>query len=56
MNNYIIYDFLSFSTKIHSHLSLIDYLGLSGVKFENLKGFYAYQAGTAQPRQHLYKL
>lgn len=43
MNNYIIYDFLSFSSKIHSHLALIDYLGLSELKFENLKGFYGYR-------------
>lgn len=43
MNNYIIYDYLSFSTKIHTPASLIDYLGLKDVKFENLKGFYGYR-------------
>ena len=43
MNNYIIYDFLSFSSKIHNPQSLIDYLGLSDLKFETLKGFYGYR-------------
>ena len=43
MNNYIIYDYLSFTTKIHSISSLIDFLGLSNVKFEPLKGFYGYR-------------
>lgn len=43
MNNYIIYDYLSFSSKIHTPASLVDYLGLKNVKFENLKGFYGYR-------------
>lgn len=43
MNNYIIYDYLSFSSKIHSPASLIEFLGLNDVKFESLKGFYGYR-------------
>ena len=43
MTNYIIYDYLSFVSKIHSPYGLIEYLGLSDLKFENLKGFYGYR-------------
>lgn len=43
MNNYIIYDYLSFTSKIHSPQGLIAELGLSDVKFETLKGFYGYR-------------
>ena len=43
MNNYIIYDYLTFTSKIHNQLSILDLLGLHEVKFENLKGFYGYQ-------------
>lgn len=43
IDNYIIYDYLTFTSKIHSHLGIIDRLGLQDVKFENLKGFYGYQ-------------
>lgn len=43
MNNYIIYDWISFSSKIHSPSCLVELLGLSDCKFEQLKGFYGYQ-------------
>lgn len=43
MNDYIIYDYLSFTSKILTPQALIDYLGLNDVKFENLKGFYGYR-------------
>lgn len=43
MKNYVIYDFLTFSSKIHSQFSIIDLLGMSYCKFENLKGFYGYR-------------
>lgn len=43
MHNYIIYDFLTFSSKIHSTSAIIDFLGLNDIKFETLKGFYGYQ-------------
>ncbi len=41
--NRIIYDYLSFSSKIHSLNSIIEFLGLQDVRFENLKGFYGYR-------------
>ncbi len=43
MRNYIIYDWLSFSSKIHSTTSLIYLLGMQDCKFENLKGRYGYR-------------
>lgn len=43
LQNYIIYDWISFTSKIHSHTGIIDYLGLSDVKWESLKGFYGYR-------------
>lgn len=43
IDNYIIYDYLTFTSKIHSQLSIVEFLGLQNVNFENLKGFYGYQ-------------
>lgn len=43
MQNYIIYDFLTFTSKIHNQLSIIDLLGMQDCKFETLKGFYGYR-------------
>lgn len=43
IDNYIIYDYLTFTSKIHSQLSIVEFLGLQDVNFENLKGFYGYQ-------------
>lgn len=43
MNNFIIYDYFSFTSKIHSPASLIELLGLQDLKFEPLKGFYGYR-------------
>ena len=42
-DNYIIYDYITFTSKIHNHLSIIDFLGLQDVEFESLKGFYGYK-------------
>lgn len=42
-DNYICFDYLSFSSKIDSVHSIIDTLCLSDLHFENLKGFYGYQ-------------
>lgn len=41
--NHIIYDYITFSSKIHSEICIIEFLGLQNVKFELLKGFYGYQ-------------
>lgn len=43
IENYIIYDWITFTSKIHNHLSIIDFLGLQNVKFDTLKGFYGYR-------------
>lgn len=43
MNNYIIYDYLTFTSKIHNETAILELLGLTDVKFETLKGFYGYQ-------------
>lgn len=43
MSNKILYDFLTFSSKIHSTKSIIDLLGLDKCTFETLKGFYGYR-------------
>ena len=43
MTNYIIYDYLTFTSKIHNEIAILDLLGLTDVKFETLKGFYGYQ-------------
>lgn len=40
--NLIIYDWVSFTTRIHSPTVIIDYLGLSGLDFESLNGRYCY--------------
>lgn len=42
-NNYIIYDWITFTSKIHNQLSIVEFLGLQDLKFENLKGFYGYR-------------
>lgn len=42
-NNYIIYDYITFTSKIHSPAAIIELLGLEGLSFEVLKGFYGYQ-------------
>lgn len=42
-DNYIIYDWITFTSKIHSQLSIVEFLGLQDLKFENLKGFYGYR-------------
>ena len=42
-DNYICYDYLSFTSKIHSELSILDLLGLSDLSFETIKGFYGYR-------------
>ncbi len=42
-DNYIIYDWITFTSKIHSQLSIVEFLGFQDVNFENLKGFYGYR-------------
>ncbi len=42
MNN-VLYDWLTFSTKIHSLPDVVELLGLENVRFENLRGRYCYQ-------------
>lgn len=42
-DNYIIYDYITFTSKIHNQFSVIDFLGLQDVEFETLKGFYGYK-------------
>ena len=41
-DNYIIYDWITFTSKIHNHYSIIDFLGLQNVEFESRKGLYFY--------------
>lgn len=41
--NKIIYDYVSFTTKIHSLDNVVNLLGLFGVHFQNLRGFYGYK-------------
>lgn len=43
IDNYIIYDYVTFTSKIHSQLSIVEFLGLQNLIFENLKGFYGYR-------------
>ena len=43
LSNHIIYDYLSFTSKIHSTTAIIDMLGLQNVTFETIKGFYGYK-------------
>lgn len=41
--NKIIYDYLSFTTKIHSLSNIVDILGFHDVNFQNMRGFYGYK-------------
>ena len=41
--NKVIYDWITFTTKIHSLPDVVDMLGLGDVRFETLKGRYCYQ-------------
>lgn len=41
--NRVLYDWLTFSTKIHSLPDAVDFLGLNDVKFESFRGRYCYQ-------------
>lgn len=41
--NRVIYDWLTFTTKIHSLPDVVALLGLTDVKFENMRGRYCYQ-------------
>lgn len=43
MNNRIIYDYLTFTSKIHNEISILELLGIFDLHFENLKGFYGYK-------------
>lgn len=43
MNNAIIYDYLTFTSKIHSHYYIIELLGLENVSWEQRLGFYGYR-------------
>lgn len=40
--NKVIYDWLTFTTKKHDLSGVVDFLGLNGVQFENLRGRYCY--------------
>lgn len=40
--NKVLYDWLTFSTKIHSLFDIIDMLGLQDIKFEQMRGRYCY--------------
>lgn len=42
-NDFLIYDYLTFTTKIHTVSEIVELLGLSGVKFESMNGFYGYK-------------
>ena len=44
MENRIIYDYVTFSSQIHSPDDLIDILGLGGVAFDISNGFYGYRS------------
>lgn len=41
--NKVIYDWLTFTSRIHSLTGVIELLGLIDIKFENMKGRYCYQ-------------
>ena len=41
--NRVIYDWLTFTSKIHSLPDVIEFLGLSDVKFDSFRGRYCYQ-------------
>lgn len=43
MDNRIIYDYLTFSSRVHSPTDFIEFLGLNGVSFELKNGFYGYR-------------
>lgn len=43
MDNRIVYDYLTFSSRVHSLDDLIELLGLEGVSFELKNGFYGYR-------------
>lgn len=42
-NDFIIYDYLTFTSKIHTVSDVVELLGLDNVKFENMNGFYGYK-------------
>ena len=44
MDNRIIYDYVTFSSQIHSTENLIDILGLGGVAFDVTNGYYGYRS------------
>lgn len=41
--NRVLYDWLTFTTKIHSLSNVLELLGLENVKFQDMKGRYCYQ-------------
>lgn len=43
LKNCILYDYITFTSKIHTHLSILEVLGLEKCPFERFKGFYGYQ-------------
>ena len=43
MDNRIIYDYVTFSSQIHSTDDLVDLLGLGGVSFDVTNGYYGYR-------------
>lgn len=43
MKNYLCYDWVSFTSKIHDKNSIIEMLGLQNCDFEDRKGFYGYR-------------
>ena len=43
MNNYLIYDWVSFTSKIHDHRSIREFLGLQDCDFDEMHGFYGYR-------------
>lgn len=43
MNNAICYDYLTFTSKIHSYFYIVELLGLSECSFEERPGFYGYR-------------
>lgn len=43
LSNSIIYDYITFTSKIHSPLSILEFLGLDGISFEPLNGRYGYR-------------
>jgi len=43
LKNRIIYDYFSFTSKIHSPENLVEILGFDGIKFQLFRGFYGYK-------------